>query len=140
MDTMALKSTSLRPDSPKAIKIDGYLTESKLSAVLQRLVPDGWLGDQVHVAGSAGNNGDTIRFMTATKENYEGCDIESHPEELKDGSGWAEDYSIQINPTVTIPFGSDRKFKSREEANAASIIAAKGIIDRHRKRVPLKKR
>jgi hypothetical protein len=35
-----------------AIKIDGYLTEPKLSAALQRLLPDGWLGDQVRVEGS----------------------------------------------------------------------------------------
>jgi len=34
------------------IRIDGYLTESKLSATLQRIVPHGWLGDQVHVEGS----------------------------------------------------------------------------------------
>ena len=32
MDTMSLKSRSLRADSPKTITIDGYLTESKLSA------------------------------------------------------------------------------------------------------------
>lgn len=36
----------------KPIRIEGYLTESKLSAALQRLLPDGWLGDQVHVEGS----------------------------------------------------------------------------------------
>lgn len=47
-----LKPTALRPDSPPAIKIDGYLTESKLSAALQPIVPNGWLGDQVHVEGS----------------------------------------------------------------------------------------
>jgi hypothetical protein len=34
------------------IRIDGYLTESKLSAALQRIVPNGWLGDQVPVEGS----------------------------------------------------------------------------------------
>jgi hypothetical protein len=49
---MDLKPTAQRPDSPPAVKIDGYLTESKLSAALQRIVPDGWLGDQVHVEGS----------------------------------------------------------------------------------------
>ncbi len=32
-----LKPTALRPDSPSAIKIDGYLTEAKLSAALQRI-------------------------------------------------------------------------------------------------------
>jgi hypothetical protein len=32
------------------IKIDGYLTESKLSKALQQLVADGWLGDQVRLA------------------------------------------------------------------------------------------
>jgi len=42
----------VEPDSPREIKIDGYLTESKLSAALQRLVVDGWLGNQVHVEGS----------------------------------------------------------------------------------------
>src|SRR5947209_5995276 len=34
------------------IKIEGYLTESKLSKALQELLPDRWLGDQVCVAGT----------------------------------------------------------------------------------------
>ena len=49
---MDLKPTALRPDSPPAIQIEGYLTESKLSSALQRIVPNGWLGDQIHVEGS----------------------------------------------------------------------------------------
>jgi hypothetical protein len=32
--------------SPKVIKIEGYLTESKLSKALQQLLPDRWLGDR----------------------------------------------------------------------------------------------
>ncbi|HEY3443626.1 MAG TPA: hypothetical protein VGK29_22905 [Paludibaculum sp.] len=36
-------------DSHKVIRVEGYLTESKLSKALQELVPDGWLGDQVPV-------------------------------------------------------------------------------------------
>jgi hypothetical protein len=38
--------------SPKVIKIEGYLTESKLSKALQQLLPDRWMGDQVRVANS----------------------------------------------------------------------------------------
>ena len=34
-----------------SIKIEGYLTESKLSAALQQIVP-GWMGDQVCVPGT----------------------------------------------------------------------------------------
>jgi len=49
---MDLKSTSIKSGGPPSVKIDGYLTESKLSSALQRLLPDGWLGDQVHVEGS----------------------------------------------------------------------------------------
>ncbi len=37
--------------SVPVIKIDGYLTESKLSKALQHVLPDRWLGDQVPVAG-----------------------------------------------------------------------------------------
>ena len=40
------------PSESKTIKIEGYLTESKLSEALQQIVPNGWLGDQVHVEGS----------------------------------------------------------------------------------------
>src|SRR5260370_40139320 len=40
------------PDSIKAIKIEGYLTESKLSEALQQLFPGRWLGEQVPVAGA----------------------------------------------------------------------------------------
>jgi len=36
----------------RTIKIDGYLTESKLSKALQELLPDGWLGEQVPVANT----------------------------------------------------------------------------------------
>ncbi len=38
--------------SIKLIKIEGYLTESKLSIALQQLLPDSWLGDQVRVVNS----------------------------------------------------------------------------------------
>ena len=37
---------------PPAIAIPGYLTQSKLAQALQQLVPDGWLGDEVAVAGT----------------------------------------------------------------------------------------
>jgi hypothetical protein len=36
----------------RTITIDGYLTESKLSRVLQELLPDRWLGEQVPVANT----------------------------------------------------------------------------------------
>src|SRR5262245_54359863 len=49
---MDRKLNSLTPRTAPAIRIDGYLIESKLAAALQRIVPDGWLGDQVHVDGS----------------------------------------------------------------------------------------
>ena len=45
-------TTVVESDSPKAIRIDGYLTESKLSKALQGILPDAWLGDQVRVADS----------------------------------------------------------------------------------------
>jgi very-short-patch-repair endonuclease len=38
--------------SAPVIKIEGYLTESKLSNSLQQLLPDRWLGDQVRVGDS----------------------------------------------------------------------------------------
>src|SRR6266566_4189785 len=39
-------------DSLKIIRIDGYLTESKLSQSLQQLLANRWLGDQVRLAES----------------------------------------------------------------------------------------
>lgn len=36
----------------RTIRIDGYLTESKLSVVLQELFPNGWLGGQIPVANT----------------------------------------------------------------------------------------
>jgi hypothetical protein len=40
-------------DPPRpTIKIDGYLTESKLAKALREIVPDGWLGDQILVEKS----------------------------------------------------------------------------------------
>lgn len=44
--------TVVQPDGLKVVKIEGYLTESKLSKALQQLLPDYWLGDQVRVATS----------------------------------------------------------------------------------------
>ena len=38
--------------SRPVIRIEGYLTESKLSQVLEQLLPDGWLGNEVRVTGS----------------------------------------------------------------------------------------
>jgi hypothetical protein len=38
------------PDSLKVIKIEGYLTESKLLKALQALLAESWLGNQVPVA------------------------------------------------------------------------------------------
>jgi len=34
------------------ITISGYLTQSRLAEALQRLVPDGWLGNEVAIPGS----------------------------------------------------------------------------------------
>ena len=39
-------------DDLKVVKIEGYLTESKLSKALQQILADHWLGDQVPVATS----------------------------------------------------------------------------------------
>jgi hypothetical protein len=39
-------------DSPDAIKVGGFLTEAKLSTVLQQIVSSGWLGCQVCLEGS----------------------------------------------------------------------------------------
>ena len=36
----------------RTIKVDGYLTESKLSKALQALLPDEWLGEQVPVSNT----------------------------------------------------------------------------------------
>ena len=44
------KFTVVQPDGPKVVKIEGYLTESKLAKALKELLPDRWLGDQVGVA------------------------------------------------------------------------------------------
>jgi hypothetical protein len=38
-------------DNLQVIEIEGYLTESKLAKALQALLPEGWLGNQVPVAG-----------------------------------------------------------------------------------------
>jgi hypothetical protein len=40
------------PVGPTRICIEGYLTESKLSAALQQIMPGGWIGDQVRAEGS----------------------------------------------------------------------------------------
>ena len=38
-------------DEAKVIRIEGYLLQSKLSTALQQILPEGWLGDEVPVAG-----------------------------------------------------------------------------------------
>ena len=68
--------------------------------------------------------------MTHTRQDYNGFVIETNPEELTDGSGWLESYIIKINRFEGMWYGSDRKFPTRETANAASILAANNIIDR----------
>lgn len=68
--------------------------------------------------------------MTDTRIDYNGFVVETNPEELTDGSGWAESYIIKINPFEGTWYSSDRTFPTKEAANVASILAAKRIIDR----------
>ena len=65
-----------------------------------------------------------------TPQDYKGFVIEPDPEELEDGSGWTEACIIKINRFEGEWFGSDRRFPTRAEATSASILAAKGRIDR----------
>ena len=65
-----------------------------------------------------------------TQRDYKGIVIETNPEELTDGSGLIESYIIKINRFEGTWYGSDRKFPTRDAANAASILAAKHTIDR----------
>jgi hypothetical protein len=67
-----------------------------------------------------------------TRIDYNGFVIETNPQESADGSGWLESCVIRINRFEGSWYGSDRKFPTKEAANAASILAAKRIIDRSR--------
>jgi hypothetical protein len=64
-----------------------------------------------------------------TTQEYKGCIIDTQPEELSDGSGWIEGCIIKLNKFEGIWLGSDRKFQTREAADAASILTAKRRID-----------
>ena len=68
--------------------------------------------------------------MMKNQNEYKGFAIETNAEELTDGSGWSESYIIKNNNFEGTWFGSDRTFQTRDEANAASLSAAKHKIDR----------
>jgi len=68
-----------------------------------------------------------------TQEDYKGCVIETNPEELTDGSGWKPSCIIKINPFEGTWLNTDQTFPTRDAANAASILAAKRLIDRSQK-------
>jgi hypothetical protein len=76
----------LDPNSarPARIRIEGYLTESKLSAALQQIVPGGWVGDQVHAEGSR-HRWDMLYQMgrTVTVVEYDGDEHYRHSLKIK---------------------------------------------------------
>jgi hypothetical protein len=56
-----MMSNAIKSESPqeseriveeRVVAISGYLTQSKLAAALQQLVPDGWLGNEVAIPGT----------------------------------------------------------------------------------------
>ncbi len=74
-----------------------------------------------------------LSFEMDTRQDYKGCGIEANPRELADGSGWTQDYNIEIHyedRTEVRPSFSDRKFSTTAEAIAGCISAGKRTIDR----------
>ena len=68
-----------------------------------------------------------------TRQDYKGCVIEANPKELADGSGWTQDYNIEIDygdRTEVRQYFSDRKFATRAEAIVGCISAGRRTIDR----------
>lgn len=67
------------------------------------------------------------------RQDYKGCVILANLKQLADGSGWTEDYDIEIHYGDRVevrPYFSDRKFATEDEAVAGSIRAAIRKIDR----------
>jgi hypothetical protein len=67
------------------------------------------------------------------RQEYKGCVIEANPKELADGTGWTEDYNIEIHHGDRVDVQTmigQRTFASRDEAIAACIEAGKRQIDR----------
>ena len=68
-----------------------------------------------------------------TREVYKGCAIQANPTELPDGSGWTEDYTIEIpheDRADVTRFFFGRKFPTRAEAIAVCISEGRRNIDR----------
>lgn len=71
--------------------------------------------------------------MMETRITYKGVVIDVRPKELADGTGWTEDFTLEIHmgdSVRTTGFTSDRVFKTREEAVEASIASGKHKVDR----------
>jgi hypothetical protein len=67
------------------------------------------------------------------RQEYKTCVIEANPKELADGTGWTEEYNIELHLGSHVdvkPYFGQRVFQSKDEAIAACIEAAKRQIDR----------
>ena len=77
---------------------------------------------------------EVIRLLAMdTREVYMGCAIQANPTELADGSGWTEDYNIEVpheDRTDVTRYFFGRKCPTRAEAIAACISEGRRKIDR----------
>ena len=77
---------------------------------------------------------EVIRLLPMdTREVYKGCVIQANPMELADGSGWTEDYNIEVpheDRADVTRFFFGRKFPTRAEAIASCISEGRRKIDR----------
>jgi hypothetical protein len=66
------------------------------------------------------------------RQEYKGCVIEANPKELADGSGWTEDYNIEIHHGDRVdvrPIIGQRTLASKNVAIRACIEGGKHRID-----------
>src|ERR1700694_540014 len=92
--------------SALVIKIDGYLTESKLSKALQQLLPDRWLGEQVPVEGARRQRWDMSYQLDGriTVVEYDGDEHYRHSIKIKGDRAKDEVARTQGYRVVRFPY------------------------------------
>jgi hypothetical protein len=96
--------------------------------LLDLKAPDDW--DKIADLPLRGS--ENIQLNIDRRQNYKGCIIEANPKELADGSGWTEDYNIELHYGARLEnrhFIGQRTFPSKDEAIAACIKAGKQQIN-----------